>query len=230
MNIYGLTKTTLLDYPGLVASTIFVGNCNFQCPFCHNLRLVNNPSSYPLISEDELFSHIEKRRNIISGICVTGGEPTIQVDIIDFLIKLRKTGLKIKLDTNGYNPEVLEQIIEMNLIDYVAMDIKSGRDNYSIACGKNIKLSNIDSSIQIISESNIDFEFRTTCVKGIHNELDFVDIASWIPRRSKYYLQNYKSNDVINNESLSSFSKEELTKFLTISKMHIANTFLRGVD
>lgn len=229
MNINGLTKTTLLDYPGLVASTIFTPGCNFRCPFCHNGDLVLNPGIFPMISEDEVMEHLRKRSHVLGGICITGGEPTLQPDLIDFLCKLKEFGLKIKLDTNGYRPEVLEEVIKQGLVDYVAMDIKAGRNNYQTATGIQVDMSKIEESVNIIQ--NITHEFRTTCVKGIHTEEDFVNIANWLPSDSSYFLQSYKLEDaVINKELCAEFYAEELKHFLEIVKISIPNVQLRGID
>lgn len=229
MNINGLTKTTLLDYPGLVASTIFTPGCNFRCPFCHNGDLVLNPGIFTMISEDEVMEHLRKRSHVLGGICITGGEPTLQPDLIDFLCKLKEFGLKIKLDTNGYRPEVLEEVIKQGLVDYVAMDIKAGRKNYQMATGIQVDMSKIEKSVNIMQ--SITHEFRTTCVKGIHTEEDFADIANWLPSDSSYFLQSYKLEDaVINKELCSEFSAEELKHFLEIVKISIPNVQLRGID
>lgn len=230
MDIYGLTKTTLLDYPGLLASTIFVGACNFKCPFCHNINLVKNPDIYNKISKEEVFEHLNKRKNIIYGICISGGEPTLQKDLIPFINELKDFNLKIKLDTNGYNPELLEKIISNKLVDYIAMDIKASKANYSKASGILVNTQLIDKSINILANGNISYEFRTTCVKGIHEISDFYDISDWLPSNSLYYLQNYKDNINITDRSLKDFSKDELDYFLSIIKNKIPNTFLRGVE
>lgn len=230
MDIHGLTKTTLLDYPGHVASTIFTAGCNFRCPFCHNGDLVLHPDIYPLISEEEIFEHLYKRRNIIHGVCITGGEPTLNKDLIPFLEKVRATNLLIKLDTNGYRPDVLNKAINDNLIDYVAMDIKAGRSNYSKACGIPVDITQIEESVSILASSGLDHEFRTTCVKGIHTASDFEDIASWLPSDSRYFLQSFKENEAVIDKTCTSFSKEELTAFLNITKENIPLTELRGVE
>ena len=133
MNICGYQKTTLLDYPGHVAATIFTGGCNFRCPFCHNSDLLFNPA--PLISEEEILTFLRKRKSILSGICITGGEPTLQTDLSEFIEKVRSLGYKIKLDTNGYRPEIISDLLNRNLLDYIAMDIKAGYSNYSKVCG-----------------------------------------------------------------------------------------------
>ena len=169
MNIYGYQKTTLLDYPGHVAATLFTGGCNFRCPFCHNSNLILNPTSSSLISEDEIFHFLKKRKNILSGICITGGEPTLQTDLAEFIKKLKSLEYKIKLDTNGYHPKILSDLLDQNLLDYIAMDIKSGYSNYSDICGiSNFNITPITESISVIENSGINYEFRTTVVNELH--------------------------------------------------------------
>lgn len=231
MNIYGLTKTTLLDYPGHVASVVFTGRCNFLCPFCHNTDLVLNPDSFPLIDEEEVLSHLKKRKNVLSGICVTGGEPTLQIDLRAFLEKVRELEYLIKLDTNGYNPDIIEELLSAGLIDYIAMDIKSGWDKYPLVSGvREIDMSRIEQSISLISSICPDYEFRTTAVKGIHTMDDFVDIAHRIPGDCHYYIQNFKENDCIPDKSLTSFTKEELDLFADAIRPLVSQVSIRGVD
>ncbi len=230
MDIHGLTKTTLLDYPGHVASTIFCAGCNFRCPFCHNGDLVLHPSVYPVISEEEVFAHLNKRKNVLHGVCVTGGEPTLQKDLLPFLAKVKATGLLVKLDTNGYRPDVLKDVINSGLVDYIAMDIKAGRDNYRQAAGISVDITSIEESVALLSNSSLEHEFRTTCVKGIHSSLDFADIADLLPSDSKYYLQSFKENDAVIDKTCSSFTKEELEEFLTVVQTKIRFATLRGID
>ncbi len=229
MKIYGLTKTTLLDYPGLVASTVFTGGCNFRCPFCHNGDLVQAPDSFPLITEDEIFLHLQRRKATLEGICITGGEPTLAPDLLDFLLRLRDFDIKIKLDTNGYRPQVLEKVLEKKLADYVAMDIKAGWANYSKACGIEVDITNISASVRLLSTSDIEYEFRTTCVKGIHTKEDFEDITKRLPGNASYFLQSYEENPAVFDKSCASFTEREIKHFQNILLPHIPNTFIRGI-
>lgn len=231
MIIYGFTKTTLLDYPGHVAATVFTGGCNFRCPFCHNGDLVLNPNIYPRIPEEEVIAHLTKRKNVLTGVCISGGEPTLQSDIFSFAEKIKALGYLIKLDTNGGAPDTLKSLINSNLIDYVAMDIKAGRDNYSHAIGYgDYDLSSVLASADILLNGSIDYEFRTTVVKGIHSNKDFEDIADWIGGCSKYFLQSYKENDAVIDKSCAPFDKETLKHFLDIVKKTIPSAALRGID
>lgn len=231
MNICGYQKTTLLDYPGHVAATFFTGGCNFRCPFCHNSDLITYPSSTDNISEEEIFTFLKKRKNILSGICITGGEPTLQPDLAEFIEKVRSYGYKIKLDTNGYRPEVIADLLEKNLLDYIAMDIKAGYSNYATASGiSNLIIKKIEDSVSIIENSGIPYEFRTTVVKELHNETDFQEIADMLSPKSPYFIQSFKDSGNILISGLSSCNNEELNKFLSIVKEKLPNSSLRGID
>ena len=231
MNIRGLQKTTLLDYPGHVASTIFTSGCNFRCPFCHNGELVLDPGALPPIPEEEVLAHLNKRRTVLDGVCISGGEPTLDPDLTSFLAKVRETGLSIKLDTNGYRPEVLRRVIDEGLVDYVAMDIKAGRDNYANACGlPNIDMAKIEESVGILASSGIGHEFRTTSEKGLHSLEDFKAIAAWLLGSSQDFLQDYKEGPTVINPVYESFSVEELEEFVRILKPTIPATVIRGCD
>lgn len=231
MNICGYQKTTLLDYPGHVAATFFTGGCNFRCPFCHNSDLITYPSSTDNISEEEIFTFLKKRKNILSGICITGGEPTLQPDLAEFIEKVRSYGYKIKLDTNGYRPEVIADLLEKNLLDYIAMDIKAGYSNYVTVSGiSNLIIKKIEDSVSIIENSGIPYEFRTTVVKELHNETDFQEIADMLSPKSPYFIQSFKDSGNILISGLSSCNNEELNKFLSIVKEKLPNSSLRGID
>lgn len=229
MNICGYQKTTLLDYPGHVAATIFTGGCNFRCPFCHNSDLVLNPDTF--ISEEEIFNFLKKRKNILSGICITGGEPTLQSDLAQFMEKVRSLGYKMKLDTNGYKPEIISDLLNKNLLDYIAMDIKAGYTNYSKVCSlNNFDIEIIKKSISIIEHSNINYEFRTTVVKELHSEQDFHEICEMISPKSPYFIQSFKDSGNILTPGLSSCDTETLNIYLSIVKEKKCNAFLRGIE
>lgn len=193
MKIGGIQKLTLIDFPGTIATTVFTVGCSFRCPFCHNPELVL-PEKFPPLNEmeKEFFQHLEKRKGKLEGVCITGGEPTIQPDIIEFIEKIKTMGFKIKLDSNGTQPKVLEKIIKKGLVDYIAMDIKSSPENYSLAVGLTANVDAIKKSVKMIMESGVAYEFRTTVVPGIHTEDDFVEIAKWIKGARAYYLQEYR--------------------------------------
>jgi pyruvate formate lyase activating enzyme len=231
MKIHGLNKTTLLDYPGHVAATIFTGSCNFRCPFCHNGDLVLNPSSQPLIEEEEIFSFLKKRKAILSGVCITGGEPTLQEDLPSFIQKVKALGYLVKLDTNGYRPEMLKHLLNENLLDMVSMDIKSCPSEYGNAAGvPSLDISKINQSIALLFNCDIHYEFRTTVVAELHSEDTFVSIAEWIKGAKAYSLQCYKDSDSVLKKGYHAPSKKELNQYLKIVKKKIPNSKLRGVE
>ena len=221
MKIHGLQKTTLLDYPGHVAATLFTGGCNFRCPFCHNGDLVLNPGGQPEIPMEEIRAFLKKRQGILDGICITGGEPTLQPDLEDIIREVRGLGYLIKLDTNGYRPEVLARLLEENLLDYVAMDIKASKANYvravgldmnlltgagnggvdnltqvgNMGAGERFSIESIEKSVELLKGSSIDYEFRTTVVNGIHTVEEFEEIGKWLAGCKAYYLQAFQENE-----------------------------------
>ena len=208
MNIEGEKKVTLLDYPGKVACEIFTQGCNFECPFCQNSSLIpiTNTGEF---SEEEIFEYLNLRKNILDGVVITGGEPTVQKDLKAFIKKIKDLGLLVKLDTNGGNPKVLQELIDEKLVDYVAMDIKNIFNKYNITAGKKINLDNIKKSIEILKASKIDYEFRTTIIKEMHSLDDIVSICKLVGN-AKYYLQNFEDSENVIDHSLHGFSREEL--------------------
>ena len=202
-----------------------------RCPFCHNSELVLDPDLFPKEDEELILAFLKKRSGILKGVCITGGEPTLQSDLSNYIKKIQDLGYLVKLDTNGFNPSVLKSLIEDNLIDYTAVDIKAGRDNYALAVGLDkVNIALIEKTVELLSQNRIDYEFRTTAVKGIHTDADFEDIAVWLPSDCKYFIQSYNDTEGIGDFKCESFSKEELSHFLDIVKPHIAQSALRGVD
>lgn len=229
MLIKGLQKLTLLDYPDKMACTVFTAGCNFRCPFCHNASLVTNIDD-ERISEEEFFSFLEKRQGIIDGVCVTGGEPTLQPDLKDFLKKIKDLGYSVKLDTNGYRPEVLKDVVNSGLIDYVAMDIKNSQSKYALTTGiENLDISKINESVEFLMSGVVDYEFRTTIVKELHTEEDIQDIVSWISGAKKYYLQGFIDSGDLICTGYSGYDKTGLEKLLNIAKNHFGTVELRGI-
>ncbi len=208
MNIAGVQKVTLLDYPGKVACEIFTQGCNFECPFCQNSSLIpiTNTGEF---SEEEIFEYLNLRKNILDGVVITGGEPTVQKDLKSFIKKIKDLDLLVKLDTNGGNPKVLQELIDEDLVDYVAMDIKNVFNKYNITAGKKVSLDNIKKSIEILRVSKIDYEFRTTIIKEMHSLDDIVSICKLVGN-AKYYLQNFEDSENVLDHSLHGFSREEL--------------------
>lgn len=191
MILKGLQKTTLLDFPEKLACTVFTGGCNMRCPFCHNASLVVSPNENSDISEKEFFDFLAKRKNILDGVCITGGEPLLQKDIEAFMKKIKDMGFALKLDTNGAFPDRLKSLIDKGLVDYVAMDIKNSKEKYSMTAGIDIDISKISESISLLLECNIPFEFRTTVVKELHSHDDLVAISEWISGAKAYFLQSF---------------------------------------
>lgn len=227
MKIAGFQKLTLLDFPEHVASTIFLAGCNLRCPFCHNVELIENVDKIASFDEKEILDYLNERKGKIEGVCITGGEPLINSDILDLIKKIKNIGLLVKLDTNGYFPERLKDLISKNVIDYVAMDIKTGRTHY-----KDVSKSESEEylkSIDILINSNINYEFRTTCVKGIHNEEDFYEIREMIKGAKKYFLQDYRSNEFIEHLPFSAFTENELLIFKNIVNDYVEKVEIRGV-
>ena len=229
MLIKGLQKLTLLDYPGKMACTVFTAGCNFRCPFCHNASLVTNIDE-ERISEEDFFSFLQKRQGIIEGVCVTGGEPTLQPDLKEFLKKIKDLGYSVKLDTNGYRPEVLKDVVNSGLVDYVAMDIKNSQAKYASTCGlDNLDIAKINESVEFLMSGVVDYEFRTTVVKELHTEDDIQDIVSWIKGAKKYFLQGFIGSGDLICTGYSGYDKTDLQKLLNIAKNDLSVTELRGI-
>ena len=231
MQIFGFNKTTLLDFPEHVACTVFTGGCNFRCPFCQNGDLVLHGRSLPVLDEEEVFRVLRKRKGILTGVCVTGGEPTLQRDLDVFLSRVKDLGYLVKLDSNGYRPEVLQSLCERGLVDYFAMDIKSSPENYARTAGvKELDIGLIRESVDFIRSCGLDYEFRTTVVRELHSSGDFLSIGEWLKGCKAYFLQSYVESEGVICKEFSSYSKEELEEFVMLLKPYIDNVSLRGVD
>ncbi len=225
MKISGFDKLTLLNYPDKVACTIFTSGCNLRCPFCHNSGLVTN--NYNEISFDSIYEYLKKRVGILDGVCITGGEPLIHADIKDYIKKIKDLGYLVKIDTNGCNPKLLKELIDLKLVDYIAMDIKNIYSKYDITSGVKVNIDNIKKSISIIENSGIDYEFRTTIVKEFHSIQDIKEILSYISSNSNYYIQNFKNSNDVFNRNLSSFSEKELVEMK--NKINNKNIYFRDL-
>ena len=224
MKIVGFQKLTMVDYPGKMACIIFTEGCNYRCPYCHNSLLVYEKSDYEM-DEEEIFNYIDKRKGIIEGIVISGGEPTLQKDLKEFLIKLRNYPISIKLDTNGSNPKIIKELIDNNLVDYIAMDIKNSIKKYPITSAINkINTDNVLESINILKKSKIDYEFRTTIVKELHDIEDIKEIRKLIGK-SKYYIQNFRDNENVKYSNLHGFTDIELNEI----KNNIDGAIIRGL-
>lgn len=231
IKLSGLQKTTLLDFPGHVACTIFTGGCNFRCPFCHNSDLLDCGPTEDY-TEEEILSFLDKRKGILEGVCITGGEPTIQQDLEDFIRKVRARDLAVKLDTNGYRPDILKNLCKKGLLDFVAMDIKASRDHYGeVAGAPGIAMDNIDESIEFLLSGGIPYEFRTTVVRGLHTADDFRKIGPWIKGCPKYYLQCFtESGQILVPGLYTDFTKDEMMMFADLVRPYVGHVSLRGID
>ena len=230
MQIHGFNKTTLLDYPGIVAATVFTGSCNFRCPYCQNADLVLDPLSQPIVPTEDILSHLAKRKGITKGICITGGEPTLQKDLPDFIRQCKDLGLLVKLDTNGYRPEVLRALLKEKLLDYVAMDIKSSLARYTEVAGVKLDTALIKESVDMLISAGIDYEFRTTVVRELHDADVMEGIAGLIDGAGKYFLQGYVDSERVISPGFTAYSHKELENFLPIFEGRVKKTEIRGVD
>lgn len=217
MQIKGLVKTSLLDYPEHIASTIFTGGCNMRCPFCHNRDLVLN-SLPDFMSIDQILDFLMARKSTHEAVCITGGEPTLQPNILNFLKEIKQLGYKIKLDTNGLMPKVVASALEQNLLDYVAMDIKNSKIKYISTSGiANQQMNNIEETINILKKGPVPYEFRTTVIKEFHTLEDFELIGNWLNNSNKYVLQQYKSSSSqLSTQMFTAYSIEELNNLRDI--------------
>ncbi len=228
---YGLQKLTLLDFPGHMAATVFTGGCNFRCPFCHNRSLVFFSENDNRIETADIFAYLQKRKGILDGVCVSGGEPLLHRGIKDFIIKVRSMGLKIKLDTNGTNFELLKELIDEKLVDYVAMDIKNCPSLYGETTGVNgIDLSNVRKSVKYLIEDHVDYEFRTTVVKEFHSKTDTRELGEWIKGAKRYYLQGFEDHGSCICEGLHPLEKEEMIRLRDSLKKYVENIAIRGIE
>ena len=228
MNVQGYQKLTLLDYPGRTACTVFTGGCNLRCPFCHNAGLVRTPLAGPNLT-DEVLAYLAKRKGILDGVCVTGGEPLLQPDLVGFLLAVKEMGYAVKLDTNGMLPGRLAEVLATKLVDYVAMDIKSSPDGYPAATGTDADVSAVSDSLSILRGSGIPFELRTTAVRGIHTEADFAAIGQWIGDVPAYFIQRFVDSGQLLGSGFDAFSPEEMERLLTTVRKHVPSAQLRGV-
>lgn len=230
MKIGGLQKTSLQDFPEEVSSIIWTVGCNFSCPFCYNKDLVKgNVSEIP---EEEIFAFLDKRKKLIDGIVITGGEPFLQKDLKDFLKKVKKLGYKIKIDTNGTYPDKLKELIDEKLVDYIAMDIKAPKKKYNSLSGKKVDIKKIEKSIDLIKKSGVDYEFRTTYVPGLLTKEDIKDIAKWLKSSKKFFIQQFK-NDVSlissDLENTKPYLDSELVETLNDIKPYFEYCEVRGL-
>ena len=213
MQILGFHKLSLVDYPEELSSVIFTAGCNFQCPYCHNKDIVNQVGDY--INNEELDKFLLSRQKYISSLCISGGEPTLQKDLEHFIQKYKERGFNIKLDTNGSNPRVLKKLLDKDLLDYVAMDLKTGITHYERVIGKQGYEEHVQESVDLLKNSTIDYEFRTTFVKDLMSPQSIEGLKKMIKNSRRFVLQSVKLNDEVLSPGIQmeSFTKEEMEKF-----------------
>ena len=231
MLIKGLQKLTLLDFPEKIACTVFLGGCNFRCPYCHNASLVIPEKFGEDISEEDFFGFLEMRRGRLEGVCVSGGEPTLHKELPSFIEKIKSYIPEVKLDTNGTNPEMLEELIMRGLVDYVAMDIKNSREKYPMTVGKaDFDLSAVERRAEILMRGKIPFEFRTTVVRELHTSEDIESVGRWLSGNEKFYLQTFKDSGDLISSGMSAYSDGEMDELLKILQRCVPEAKIRGVE
>lgn len=230
MKLAGLQKLTLLDYPGRLACTVFLPGCNLRCPFCHNADLVL-PERQPgtPLTQEGLLEFLQSRRGKLDGVCVTGGEPTLQRDLPQLLARIQDLGFSVKLDTNGTRPQILRQLLELELVDYVAMDIKNSPEAYAVTCGGAEVLEQVRESAALLMAGPVDYEFRTTVCSPLHTPRELEAIGRWLAGAKRYFLQQFVDSGDLVGSGLSALSREELDALLAAVTPNIPNTQLRGV-
>lgn len=229
MLLKGLQKLTLLDYPGRLAATVFVGGCNFRCPFCHNASLVLPEKFGPTLPCEEFFSFLDGRRGKLTGVCVSGGEPTLAPELPDFLARIKDMGFSVKLDTNGYRPSVLSSLIERSLVDYVAMDIKNSTARY----GETVGISDFDvkpifESVQILLSERVEYEFRTTVMRELHTADDVREMGRLCRGAKKYFLQSFRDSGDLIGEGFTAYSEAEMKTLQKILSEFVSFAQIRG--
>ncbi len=231
MKIAGLQKISMVDYPGYICATVFTQGCNFRCGFCHNRELMTTDTDFGF-SQQEFFKYLNSRKNIIEGICITGGEPTFWPELVGFARQIKNTGMKLKLDTNGSNPEMIKDLLGKGLLDYIAMDVKTSFEKYHFFKVPEKIEEFLAQSIQIIISSKIPYEFRTTCVPGIVTEEDIYSIAEAIKGAKKHCLQQFRSHENVLDEKflrLKPYSKNKLDEFKSILEAFVEDVTIRGI-
>ncbi len=230
MKIGGFQKTSLLDYPENVSAIVWTVGCNFSCPFCYNKDLVlGNVENIP---EEEIFSFLKKRKGLLDGLVISGGEPLMQKDIVQFAEKVKKLGFLIKIDTNGMHPDKLKELIDKKLVDYIAMDVKAPKKKYYSLTGVITDIKKIEESIEIIKNSKIDYEFKTTFAPGLLGKKNIIDIAKWLKDSKKFYLQQFKNNAPLVSskfENVEPYSEDELIETLNAIESYFEICEVRGI-
>lgn len=230
MKLYGLQKMTLLDFPGHVACTVFLNGCDFRCPFCHNFELVDGTAE-PIMDEEAFLSFLEKRRGLLDGVAFTGGEPCLHSKLPALMRRIKEMGFEIKLDTNGYHPDMLKSILDEGLVSYAAMDIKNSPEKYAVTCGLSaMDLAPVYRSMEILKNSTIDYEFRTTVIDEFHTEEDFEEIGRMICGAKRYFLQCFTDRDTVPYAGLHAPSRKAMETYTAIARKYVPDTEIRGME
>lgn len=235
MKISGLQKMTLLDYPGKVACTVFLGGCNFRCSFCHNSELLGQDAPQ-FMTDEEFFAFLHKRQGLLEAVCISGGEPTLQPNLSEFIGKIKELNFLVKLDTNGYKPNVLRQLLQAGLLDYVAMDVKNDLEHYPLTCGlSSMDINAIQESLSLLLQGKIEYELRTTVAEQLHNAGSFRGIAAMLQRLSpehkckKYFLQPFVDRETVIYSNFTAPSEEQLLEYKKILEQASETVAIRGL-
>ena len=229
MRIAGLQKMTRLDFPQRIACTVFLPGCNLRCPFCHNASLVLRPGEQPMMEQTQLLAFLEGRKGKLDGVCITGGEPTLHKDLPDLIRAIKNMGFQVKLDTNGSDPGMLRSLLDENLLDYVAMDIKNSPERYCETCGNVDILPQVTQSAKLLTESNIDYEFRTTVCHPLHDEASIASLARWLKGAKQYFLQAFVDSGDLIGQGLSALTPQQMDTLRQAALPYIENTHIRGI-
>lgn len=229
MKILGMEKLSLVDFDDHIAATVFTGGCNFRCPYCHNAPLVLDPGGQGVLGEEEVLAYLKKRKDVLQGVCITGGEPTLMPDLREFILKIKEMGYDVKLDSNGTRPDVLRKLIDEKIVDYIAMDIKNSKERYAETVDvKNFDLAPVEESATLLMEGRTDSEFRTTLVKEYASAEDMERIAEWLSGAEKYFLQHFKDSGNCIRNDLHEVDEKTALEYKAIAEKKIRNVRLRG--
>jgi pyruvate formate lyase activating enzyme len=232
VELKGWVRTSLIDYPDHIASVLFTGGCNFRCPMCHNADLVLRPTEVPTLPEEEVWDFLSRREGLVDGVVITGGEPTLQPDLAPFIRRLKDTDLDVKLDTNGYLPDVLKTLLSEGLLDYVALDIKAPPEKYFLLAGlADLDTARVERSIALLRESDVPHEFRTTAVPGLLDEDDVAGIAQWVAGADRYTLQQFQPVNTLDPtlERACPYPAETLQVMAERASRWVSRVIVRGV-
>lgn len=230
MVIKGVQELTLLDFPGHLAATLFLGGCDYRCPFCQNASLVERPGEGTFFSLEDVLAFLEARKSVLEGVCITGGEPLLN-DLTDFIRQVRALGYLIKLDTNGNHPDRLKSLVAQGLIDYVAVDIKNSREHYARTNGvPGFQTASVEETVSFLMNGPLPFEFRTTVVKELHDEADFIKIGEWIRGNEPYFLQGFVDSGDLIKPGLHAYSTPDMLRFRDLVQPYVPNVQVRGID